>query len=92
MATTYNYATGQINTDLRFRRSGEPCKLAQLPTRVGSQWCLQYCPHKKGSLFLPPQLETYIFCNHPDASDSEGSEHARAQFYEDLEMRALSAL
>ena len=99
MATTYDYNTRKIERDFHFVQYDEKCKRGGLPAKVGNDWCRR-CKYYDGSLH-PSTLgfhywgrfeESYVFCKHPEAKDSEGSGPAIRAFYERFEEKALCAL
>lgn len=99
MATTYNYQTRQIQKDFSFVEYGNICRLADLPCKAGSKWCLQYCNHHVGEIhpwsFIAIGFrfnESYVFCKHPEAKDAESSMEAKRAYYEKVEQEALCAL
>lgn len=90
--STYNYETGKITRDFKFRRTGERCKLGGLPAKVGNDFCLR-CKHNCGTQmdWTARDLEDLSFtkCNHPEAKDSENTESVKYTWYERFEQEAL---
>ena len=99
MAATYDYSTRKIERDFHFIRYGEKCKLSGLPCYSGSDRCLK-CQNYEGSIHpFSTHIryglrldESYVFCNHPEAKDSENCGMAKHVFHEQLEQEALCAL
>ena len=99
MAAEYNYQNGQITYDFHFVRYDEKCKLSGLPAYVGGDRCMR-CPHNVGSIHpFSVQLKygvrldnSYVYCNHKDAKDSENCGIAKHAFREQLQDEALCAL
>lgn len=93
MATIYHYDTRKIERDFHFAQFNEPCRLTQLPCRVGSTWCHK-CEHNAGIIhsWQLPGDESYVMCKHPDMPDSPYCAEAEALFNESFEVRALSIL
>lgn len=92
MNATYNYKTGKITRYFKFRVADNKCGLAQLPCRVGSSWCTQYCTHFKGVQYESMTFNRFILCAHPCAIDEPNSNNVIHKFNEELEQRAYEAL
>lgn len=99
MAATYDYQTGQVERDFHFVRYGEKCKLSGLPAYAGGERCLK-CPNNVGSIH-PFSCEirygirlsdSYVYCKHQDAKDSENCGEAKSAFYSQMQDEALCAL
>lgn len=99
MGASYDYQTGRVERDFHFIRYGEKCKLSGLPAYAGGDRCLK-CQHNAGSIhpfschikYGFRLNDSYVFCNHKDAKDSENCGEAKHAFHEQLQDEALCAL
>lgn len=93
MATTYNYDTREIKRDFHFARYDEPCRLTELPCRVGSPRCLE-CRYRAGTIYSWDILDkdSFAMCKHPYMTDSPLCGKAEAWFNYRFETEALSIL
>ena len=99
MAATYDYQTGKVDRDFHFVRYNEKCRLSGLPCYAGSDRCLK-CPNNVGSIhpfsthirYGLRLQDSYVYCNHPNAKDSENSGEANSAFYSQMQNEALCAL
>lgn len=93
--TTYDYETGRIETDIKFRVLGETCRLTDLPARIGNRYCMKNCPFNAGSGSVSDcgDFVSYIRCTHSKAEDSPNIPWiVKHRFYEDIRCNALSVL
>ncbi|MBP5455329.1 MAG: hypothetical protein J6Y37_02415 [Paludibacteraceae bacterium] len=96
---TYDYKTGKVERDFKFKRYGEICTLRGLIARIGGHSCLR-CPFYAGTVNLPmftgfcltATKDNYVKCMNDDAMDSPNIYDIEHEYNEQVMVAALHEL